>query len=96
MAVIDSAAAASQQANLTAALTASDNAAAERLWSSLGSGQAAAEAADQQLRAAGDLRTNAESRNLRGAGFTTFGQMLWALTDQVRFTAGLPYTAAGA
>jgi hypothetical protein len=95
MAVYAAGLADAQQANLRAAITASDNAAAERLWAALGGGQAAAQAADAQLQAAGDTRTAMESRTLR-AGFTPFGQTDWKLTDQVRFTAGMACTDAGA
>jgi hypothetical protein len=94
MAVYAAGMAGSQQANLHAAITASDNAAAERLWSALGGGQTAARAADAQLQAAGDTRTVMESRTLR-SGFTPFGQTDWKLTDQVRFTAGMACTDAG-
>ncbi|MCW3024429.1 MAG: Uncharacterized protein JWR30_3751 [Conexibacter sp.] len=94
MAVYEAGLASAQQANLKAAITASDNAAAERLWASLGGGQQAASAADAQLRAAGDQRTRTESRQLR-SGFTPFGQTSWALTDQVRFTAGMACSQAG-
>lgn len=94
MAVYAAGLAGSQQANLHAAITASDNAAAERLWSALGGGQTAARAADAQLQAAGDTRTVMESRTLR-SGFTPFGQTDWKLTDQVRFTAGMACTDAG-
>ena len=94
MAVINAGGQTAAQGDLTAAITASDNAAAERLWASLGSPQAAANAATEQLRAAGDRRTIIESRRLR-SGFTAFGQTAWALTDQTRFTAGLACSAAG-
>jgi hypothetical protein len=80
--------------DLTAAITASDNAAATNLWNALGGGAQAAAAADEQLRAAGDQRTRIESRTLR-SGFTPFGQTDWALADQVRFTAGMACTAEG-
>ena len=82
-------------ADLSAAITASDNAAAERLWASLGGGSSAAAAADDELRAAGDRTTVVESRRLR-AGFTAFGQTDWPVADQARFTAGLPCTDTGA
>jgi hypothetical protein len=95
MAVIASGGEAAQQGNLRRAITASDNAAAEQLWSSLGGGQAAAGAADQQLRDAGDTHTSVEYRSLRGAGYTPFGQTNWALTDQARFTAGLVCSRPG-
>jgi hypothetical protein len=84
----------SQQSNLHAAITASDNAAAERLWAALGSADTAARAADAQLQAAGDTHTAMESRTLR-SGYTPFGQTDWKLTDQARFTAGMPCSDAG-
>ena len=80
--------------DLVQAITASDNAAAERLWSALGDGQRAAGAATAQLRAAGDQRTVIEGRRLR-AGFTAFGQTTWSLTDQARFVAGMTCTDSG-
>jgi len=94
MAVIAAGRGRAQRENLVQAITASDNAAAERLWSSLGGGRAAARAADAQLRAAGDANTHIESRRLR-AGFTPFGQTTWTLADQARFTAGMRCTAPG-
>ncbi len=84
----------SQQQNLDAAITASDNAAAERLWAALGGGAQAARAADAQLRAAGDMQTHMQAATLR-AGFTPFGQTLWQLAAQTRFTAGMTCLAAG-
>jgi hypothetical protein len=96
MAVMAGGGAQAQQDSLSRAITASDNVSAERLWSSLGGGQTAAAAADEQLRAGGDSHTQIEYRSLRGAGFTPFGQTNWALSDQVRFTAGLPCSQAGA
>ncbi|MBB4661283.1 hypothetical protein [Conexibacter arvalis] len=80
--------------DLRQAITASDNAAATRLWDALGGGGAAAAATDAQLRAAGDEATATESRTLR-SGFTPFGQTNWALADQARFTAGMACTEAG-
>jgi hypothetical protein len=95
MAIIAGGQADAQASNLTRALTASDNAAAMRLWASLGGGQAAASAADEQLRTAGDTHTAIEYRALRGTGYTPFGQTAWALTDQARFTAGLACSEQG-
>lgn len=80
-------------ADLRQAITASDNAAAERLWTALGSGRA--EAATAQLRAAGDRTTAIESERLR-PGFTAFGQTDWSVADQARFAAGMACTAEGA
>lgn len=75
-------------ATLAAALTASDKAAAERLWASLGSGAAAARAVEATLRAGSDARTRVQARRVR-AGFSAFGQTRWSLVDQARFTARL-------
>jgi hypothetical protein len=95
MAIYDAGLAGAEQASLVAAITASDNAAAERLWAALGGGTRAAQAADEQLRLAGDRRTRMQARRLR-AGFTPFGQTRWSLTDQARFTAGMACLDAGA
>jgi hypothetical protein len=95
MAVVAAGGGQSEQSTLSRAIGASDNAAALQLWSGLGGGQAAAAAADQQLREAGDDHTSIEYRSLRGGGYTPFGQTSWALTDQVRFTAGLACSDAG-
>ena len=81
--------------DLTAAITASDNEAAMRLWQALGGGAKAARAADAELRAAGDTTTRIEPRTLR-AGLTPFGQTDWALAAQARFTAGMTCLASGA
>jgi hypothetical protein len=94
MAVIDAGGQATHSRDLSAAIIASDNAAAEALWSSLGTPEEAAAAATAALRQAGDQRTRVESRRLRG-GLTAFGQTAWALTDQARFVAGMPCTASG-
>lgn len=94
MAIIDAGLGPNHQADLAAAIGASDNAAAARLWDALGGGQAAAESATAQLRAAGDPNTVIESRTLV-QGFSPFGQTLWTLGDQARFVAGMPCTAAG-
>lgn len=95
MAIYEAGLADSQRATLGAAITASNNAAAERLWAALGAGAQAAAAADAQLRAAGDDHTRVQPNRLR-AGFTEFGQTLWKLSDQARFTAGMACLPAGA
>jgi hypothetical protein len=95
MAVIAAGQEQAEQQDLTRAITASDNAAATRLWSALGGGATAADAATAQLREAGDQRTQVEDRSLR-AGYTPFGQTRWALVDQARFTAGLGCRSTGA
>jgi hypothetical protein len=96
MAVLAAGQGAAHRSDLTQAITASDNAAALRLWSALGGGDAAAQAADAQLRAAGDTATQVESQALRGSAYTSFGQTVWSLADQTRFTAGMACSDAGA
>ena len=80
--------------DLRAAITASDNSAAERLWSSLGGSARAAAATTAQLRKHGDGRTTVPARRLRPA-YTAFGQTDWGLAAQTRFTARIRCSAAG-
>lgn len=89
MAMIAAGADRSERSDIKQAITASDNAAALRLWAELGGGKTAARATRKQLRRAGDRRTRIEHRLLRGPSYTPFGQTDWALTDQVRFVSGL-------
>lgn len=81
--------------DLTRAITQSDNAAAESLWSALGGGSKAAAAATAQLRAAGDGGTQIQGTRLR-PGYTAFGQTDWAISNQASFVAGMSCTPAGA
>ena len=76
------------RARAEAAITRSDNAAATKLWSGLGSPTTAGRRTQAVVRAAGDSRTVVQSRVVR-RGFTPFGQTRWRLDDQVRFAAGL-------
>jgi hypothetical protein len=71
------------------AITASDNAAAEQLWSSLGVPPTAASRVQSVLRSAGDTQTRVQSQRVR-PGFTAFGQTTWSLSNQARFAAALP------
>lgn len=75
--------------SIEAALTQSDNSAAEELWSSLGPPSTAAGRVYEVLRDGGDATTVVESQRLR-PGFTAFGQTLWSLPAQARWMAGLP------
>lgn len=68
---------------MVAAITESDNAAAEQIWASLGDPDTAAHKVEAVLRQAGDP-TRVESRKVRPE-FTAFGQSDWALANQVRF-----------
>jgi hypothetical protein len=70
---------------MTAAITESDNAAAEALWSGLGDPETAARAVDAVLRQDGDP-TPVQSQRIRPE-FSAFGQTEWALADQVRFVS---------
>lgn len=76
--------------SMSAALRQSDNAAAEALWQSLGTSDAArAQAVTQVLRQAGDNSTTVPSVRLR-SGFTVFGQTPWTTASQVGFMMKLP------
>jgi hypothetical protein len=79
----------SERSLLAQAITASDNAAAESLWDSLGAPSDAARAVQDILARTGDTSTRVETRILR-PGFTSFGQTRWSLAAQQRFIAGLP------
>ncbi len=94
MAVVAAGRAGDHGGDLRRAVTASDNAAAERLWAALGGGAAAAGAAEEQLRRAGDEETHVEARRLR-TGFTAFGQTRWSLTEQARLVAAMPCSSPG-
>ncbi|MDD7812794.1 hypothetical protein PP713_09510 [Mycobacterium sp. CSUR Q5927] len=71
------------------AVTASDNDAAEKLWSELGPAPQAAQQVQAVLRAGGDVGTAVESRRLRPE-FSAFGQTQWPLARQAVFAAHLP------
>lgn len=70
------------------AITVSDNAAAETLWSALGGEPGAAAAVEAVMARAGDGTTRVPTSRLR-PGYSIFGQTRWALADQARFAAGL-------
>ncbi|WP_330249510.1 hypothetical protein OG874_24680 [Nocardia sp. NBC_00565] len=73
----------------TAAITQSDNAAADTLWQSLGTAQEAAKAVEAVLREGGDTKTTVPTTKTRSDA-SAFGQADWALAEQVRFAAKLP------
>ncbi|MFI6363924.1 hypothetical protein ACIBG0_14380 [Nocardia sp. NPDC050630] len=73
----------------TAAITQSDNAAADTLWQSLGTAQDAAKAVEAVLREGGDTKTTVPATKTRSDA-SAFGQADWALTEQVRFASRLP------
>ena len=68
---------------MTAAITESDNAAAESIWESLGDPVSAEHKVEAVLRETGDP-TTVQSQKVRPE-FTAFGQTDWKLADQVRF-----------
>lgn len=74
-------------AEMTAAVTESDNAAAESIWSSLGDPVTAAGKVQDVLRNYGDQHTDVQSTKIRPE-FTAFGQTLWSLNEQLRFLSG--------
>lgn len=75
--------------NMTAAITASDNEAAEAMWAALGPPDQAAAATTAVLRDCGDSATTVPSTR-RLPGFSIFGQTIWSLVDQAQFAARLP------
>ncbi|NLG47597.1 MAG: hypothetical protein GX543_14200 [Gordonia sp.] len=73
----------------TDAIVMSDNAAAETLWSSLGTPTEASAAVTRVLREGGDKTSTVPSEKLRPE-FSIFGQTTWALGDAATFSANLP------
>lgn len=76
----------------TRAITESDNAAAEQLWSELGSGDPAAQQVQSILVEGGDTSTVVQSQRVRPP-YTPFGQTQWPLGQQALFAAHLPCLA---
>ncbi|KZM70147.1 serine hydrolase [Nocardia terpenica] len=79
----------------TAAITASDNDAAQALWEALGGGNQAADAVEAVLREAGDTTTDIAQRHNPDGQVSVddplaFGSTVWTLLDQVRFASRLP------
>ncbi len=74
---------------MSAAITESDNSAADQLWQSLGTPGQASQAIQAILRSGGDTDTTVPSTRAR-ADYSVFGQATWSLADQVRFAAHLP------
>jgi hypothetical protein len=70
---------------MTAAITESDNVAAESIWVGLGDPATAAHKVEAVLRETGDP-TTVQSQRVRPE-FSAFGQTDWSLIDQVRFTS---------
>jgi len=70
---------------MTAAIIESDNAAAESIWASLGDPVTAASKVEAVLRQTGD-QTTVQSQKVR-LEFSAFGQTVWSLTNQARFTS---------
>lgn len=69
--------------SIVAAITRSDNAAAEAVWQGLGDPRIAAQKVEKLLREAGDP-TMVEWQKVRPQ-FSAFGQTRWSLADQSRF-----------
>lgn len=87
--VLDRGASAQQRSEIERALTASDNAAADSLFKSLGG----AAAVTDVLRAAGDTSTQVSS--VGRDGFSPYGQTDWTLEAQHRFMAALAAGCVG-
>lgn len=74
---------------MSAAITESDNAAADGLWQSLGTPDRAAQAVEGVLHEGGDTTTKVPATRSR-PDYSAFGQAQWSLADQVRFASRLP------
>ncbi|WP_245717961.1 class A beta-lactamase-related serine hydrolase [Nocardia miyunensis] len=74
---------------MSAAVTESDNSAADSLWQSLGTADQAAQAVQKILKQGGDSTTKVPSNRSR-PDYSAFGQAVWSLADQTRFAAHLP------
>lgn len=74
-----------------AAITVSDNQAAEQLWASLGTPEEAGRATGAVLAEAGVHV--AVQPSVTRAGFSSYGQTRWTPADQARFAAALPCLA---
>lgn len=81
-------------AAMRAAITHSDNDAAETIWASLGAPAQAGAAVQQVLRAGDDDRTVVQTRTVRPE-YSAFGQTLWGDAPAAIFAARLPCTASG-
>ncbi|WP_157116762.1 hypothetical protein [Nocardia vaccinii] len=77
---------------MSAAITESDNNAADALWQSLGTPDQAAQAVQKILQQGGDSTTKVPSTRSR-PDYSAFGQAIWALADQARFASHLPCLA---
>lgn len=80
--------------DITAAIEHSDNAAADRLWASLGDAQTAAGKVEAVLRDAGDTTTQVNA--VKDSQFSAYGQTQWALSDQLKFAGYLETDPAAA
>ena len=76
------------------AITVSDNASAESLWASLGSGETAASAVQTVLAEGGDTSTVVNPTVTR-PGFSAFGQTMWPTASQAAFARSLPALSGG-
>ncbi|MGB6513220.1 MAG: hypothetical protein WBF57_09565 [Mycobacterium sp.] len=80
--------------SMRTAITESDSAAAESIWEKLGDPVTAAHKVENVLSKYGDP-TTVEWRKMRPE-FTAFGQTIWSLTNQARFTAAAVCDTANA
>lgn len=81
--------------HVEAALTRSDNAAAEALWDRLGDPEAAADAVDAVLTAYGSPATRTESERV-SPPYSAYGQTVWSVPDAARFAGALACAPAAA
>lgn len=78
--------------DVAAAITVSDNAAADRLWALLGTPDQAAAAVREVLRDGGDEDTAVQSQQVRPP-YSAYGQTQWSAAHAARFAFELPCVA---
>lgn len=72
---------------ISAAISESDNAAADELWNALGTPDRAATSVTEVIHQAGDTATNVPSEQLQPE-YSIVGQTMWGLAAQTHFLAG--------
>lgn len=77
------------------AISHSDNAAADQMWSMLGDGLTAATAVDAVLRKGGDAAVNVQSQQVHPP-YSPYGQTIWPKDQAAIFAFGLPCIAGAA
>ena len=91
IAALEADSATATRSQVEAALTRSDNAAADALWVALGPPETAAEAVDEVLAGLGSAGTHTQPQRVTPP-FSPYGQTVWSVPDAARFAAALACT----